>query len=50
MLKRLSYLAAATGACLFHIGGCVGSDFFYNSDAGSWSRILTAVIREDLFS
>jgi hypothetical protein len=50
MLKRLSYLAVATGACLFQFGGCFGGDFFYNTDAGSWSRILTAIIREDLFS
>ncbi|HOA73535.1 MAG TPA: hypothetical protein PLQ89_01545 [Phycisphaerae bacterium] len=53
MLKRLrmwSYLAAATGATLFQLGGCFGGNFFYNTDAGSWSRIITAILREDIFS
>lgn len=50
MLKRFkvwSYLALAAGASLFHIGSCAMP---YNGDAGSWPRIITAILREDIFS
>jgi len=54
MLKRLkmwSYLALATGASLFQLGGCFGGGWWpYNTDAGSLPRIITAIIREDLWS
>jgi hypothetical protein len=56
MLKRLrmwTFLTVATGATLFQFGfgGCFGGNWWpYNTQVDSWSRILTAIIREDLFS
>lgn len=54
MLKRLrlaAFMAVATGATLFQLGGCFGGGWWpYNGQVDSWSRILTAIIREDLFS
>lgn len=52
MLKRLrlwTYLAVATGASLFAMG-CSGGWWPYNTDAGSLPRIITAILREDLWS
>lgn len=52
MLKRLrlwTYMVLAFGASLYQFG-CGGGDWLYNGDAGSWTRILTAILREDLWS
>lgn len=51
MLKRLrlwTYLTLATGASLYHIG-CSGGWMPYNGDLESWPRIITAILREDIF-
>jgi hypothetical protein len=52
MLKRFklwTYLAVATGASLYHIG-CGGLGWSpYNTDVESWPRIITAILREDIF-
>lgn len=53
MLKRLrmwTYLAVATGASLYHGIGCSTGWLPYNTDVESWPRIITAIIREDIFS
>jgi len=53
MLKRLrlwTYMALASGASLYQFGCGGGGWWPYNGDAGSWPRIITAILREDLWS
>ncbi len=50
MVKRLKvslYTAALTGVSLLAMG-CDFSGWPYNSDVDSWSRILVAILTEDL--
>lgn len=52
MLKRLrmwTYLAVAAGASLYQFG-CSGGWWPYNANVDSWPRIITAILREDLWS
>jgi hypothetical protein len=51
MLKRLrlwTYLTVAVGASLFQFG-CNWGSSLYNTDVDSWPRIITAILREDIF-
>ncbi len=51
MLKRLrlwTYLTVAAGASLYQFG-CSGGWWPYNTDVDSWPRIITAILREDIF-
>jgi hypothetical protein len=57
MLKRLKvsvFAAALTGVSLLAMGCSLGSGnflgAFYNTNTSSWTRILAAILREDLFS
>jgi hypothetical protein len=51
MLKRLkvwSYLAVAAGASMC-AWGCSGGWFPWGAEVGSWTNVITAILREDLF-
>lgn len=51
MLKRLAYTAVLTGVSLLAMGCDWGGGGWwpYNGDATSVSRIVTAILREDIF-